>query len=206
MRADTRDAQEARPSSTAAYAARAAEYAELLGTMDAVAEDDRLLVQDWAQGTGGALADVGCGPAHWTVHLPSLGHDVTGVEPVQEFVAHARRTHPEVRVKPGSFQTLPVAAFDGILGWYSIIHMPPVEMPALLERAHQALRPGGSLLLGFFASDQVEPFDHAVITAWYWPVDELSRLLIAAGFTVLDCGIRQDAGVRRHGWIEANRD
>ena len=32
----------------AAYDARAAEYTELLGTMDAVAEDDRLLVEAWA--------------------------------------------------------------------------------------------------------------------------------------------------------------
>ncbi|KWW32656.1 Trans-aconitate 2-methyltransferase [Micrococcus luteus] len=191
--------------SSAAYGARAAEYTELLGTMDAVAEDDRLLVEAWADRVDGVLADVGCGPAHWTAHLASRGHEVTGIEPVEEFVTHAHRTHPEVRVEPGSFQTLPVAAFNGILGWYSIIHTPPVEMPALLERAHQALRPGGSLLLGFFASNQVEAFDHAVTTAWHWPVDGLSRLLITAGFTVLDCGTRQDAGVRRHGWIESNR-
>ena len=109
-------------------------------------------------------------------------------------------------MEPGSFQTLPVAAVDGILGWYSIIHTPPVEMPLLLERAHQALRPGGSLPLGFFASDQVKPFDHAVTTAWYWPVDELAGVMTAARFTVVDRGTRQDPGARRHGWIEAVRD
>ena len=190
----------------AAYGARAAEYTKQLGTMASVAEDDRLLVEAWADRVDGVLADVGCGPAHWTAHLASLDHEVTGIEPVEEFVTHAHRTHPEVRVKPGSFQTLPVAAFNGILGWYSIIHTPPVEMPALLERAHQALRPGGSLLLGFFASDQVEAFDHAVTTAWYWPVDELAGVMTAAGFTVVDCGTRQDPGARRHGWIEADRD
>lgn len=190
----------------AAYGARAAEYTKQLGTMDAVAEDDRLLVEAWADRVDGVLADVGCGPAHWTAHLASRGHEVTGIEPVEEFVTHAHRTHPEVRVKPGSFQTLPVAAFDGILGWYSIIHTPPVEMPLLLERAHQALRPGGSLPLGFFASDQVEAFDHAVTTAWYWPVDELAGVMTAAGFTVVDRGTRQDPGARRHGWIEAVGD
>ena len=198
-------AREGLLTSRAAYGARAAEYTELLGTMDAVAEDDRLLVEAWADRVDGVLADVGCGPAHWTAHLASLDHEVTGIEPVEEFVTHAHRTHPEVRVEPGSFQTLPVAAFNGILGWYSIIHTPPVEMPLLLEHAHQALRPGGSLLLGFFASDQVKPFDHAVTTAWYWPVDELSRLLITARFTAFDCGTRQDAGVHRHGWIEVGR-
>jgi len=173
--------------------------------MAAVAHIDRLLVEDWAQRTGGALADVGCGPAHWTAHLSSLGHDVTGIEPVEEFVAYARRAHPEVRVERGSFKTLPVAAVDGILAWYSIIHTPPVEMPRLLEHAHQALRPGGSMLLGFFAGDEVEPFDHAITTAWHWPVDALSRLLTTAGFTAVDRGTRQDPGVRRHGWIEADR-
>ena len=154
---------------------------------------------------GGALADVGCGPAHWTAHLDGLGHDVTGVEPVEEFIAHARRIHPGVRLEPGSFETLPSAAFDGILAWYSIIHTPPNEVPLLLKHAHQALRPGGSLMLGFFAGDRVEPFDHAVATAWYWPSEELAQPLTAAGFTVTGHGTRQDPGMRRHGWIEAAR-
>ena len=65
---------------------------------------------------------------------------------------------------------------------------------------------GEGLLLGFFASDQVEAFAHAVTTAWYWPVDELAGVMTAAGFTVVGRGTRQDAGVRRHGWIEAVRD
>mgnify|MGYP002722774395 FL=1 len=89
---------------------------------------------------------------------------------------------------------------------YSIIHTPPAEIPRLFEHAHRALRPGGSMLLGFFAGDEVKPFDHAITTAWYWPVDALSGLLTTAGFTVVDSGTRQDPGARRHGWIEADRD
>lgn len=204
--ADAAGARQHRLSSRIAYGAQAAEYAELLGTMDAVAGADRVLVEAWARRVGGAVADVGCGPAHWTAHLFALGHDVTGIEPVEEFVAHARRTHPGVRVEVGSFETLPVATFDGILAWYSIIHTPPQEVPLLLEHAHQALRPGGSLLLGFFVGDRAEPFDHAVTTAWNWPREKLAHLLTAAGFTVTDHGTRQDPGVRRHGWIEAGRD
>lgn len=112
-----------------------------------------------AQRTGGALADVGCGPAHWTAHLASRGHDVAGIEPVKEFVAHAHRTHPAVRVEQGSFEILPAAAVDGILA--CVLHHPhaPAEMPLLLQDGHRALRPGGSMLLGFFAGDQVEPFE-----------------------------------------------
>lgn len=196
-------AQGGHPASRNAYGARAAEYAELFGTMATVADEDRLLVETWAHRVGGSLGDVGCGPGHWTAHLHSLGHDATGIEPVQEFVAHAHRVHPQVRVEPGSFQTLPAAAFDGILAWYSIIHTPPPEVPLLLRHAHRALRPGGSLLLGFFSGDRLEPFEHAVTTAWSWPPTELMRLLTAAGFAVSDGGTRQDPGARRHGWIEA---
>ena len=119
-------AREGLLTSRAAYGARAAEYTELLGTMDAVAEDDRLLVEAWADRVDGVLADVGCGPAHWTAHLASLGHEVTGIEPVEEFVTHAHRTHPEVRVKPGSFQTLPVAAFNGIPVSYTHLTLPTI--------------------------------------------------------------------------------
>ena len=100
-------AREGLSTNRAAYGARAAEYTKQLGTMASVAEDDRLLVEAWAGRVDGVLADVGCGPVHWTAHLASLGHDVTGIEPVEEFVTHAHRTHPEVRVEPGSFQTRP---------------------------------------------------------------------------------------------------
>ena len=206
MTAESEGVQQHSPSIREAYGTRAAEYAKLLGAMTVVADADRAQVEAWSRRVGGALADVGCGPAHWTAHLDALGYDVTGIDPAEEFIAHARRTHPGVRLESGSFETLPTAAFDGILAWYSIIHTPPRELPQLLEHAHRALSPGGSLLVGFFAGDRVEPFDHAVTTAWYWPHQELARLLTAAGFTVTDHGTRQDPGVRRHGWIEAVRD
>lgn len=190
---------------SAAYSSRAEEYAELLGSMDAVADADRRLVEVWAQSTEGPLADVGCGPAHWTAHLADRGHDILGIEPVPEFVAYAHRTSSHIRVEQGSFATLPTAAFEGILSWYSLIHTPPEDMHALLSNAHRALRPDGSLLLGFFAGERVEPFAHDVAPAWYWPVSELELLLTTAGFTVINRGTRQDPGVRRHGWIEALR-
>ena len=44
------------PSVQEAYTARAVEYADLLGRMDAVADADKRLVEAWAQRTGGALA------------------------------------------------------------------------------------------------------------------------------------------------------
>ena len=45
----------------------------------------------------------------------------------------------------------------------------------------------------------------AVVTAWRWPVDELTARLGAAGFTVLETTTRADPGSRPHAALIAVR-
>lgn len=49
------------------------------------------------------------------------------------------------------------------------------------------------------------PFDHAVTTAYFWPLDALARLVEEAGFTVTGRHARTDPGARPHGAIIARR-
>ncbi|MBT1606563.1 class I SAM-dependent methyltransferase [Curtobacterium flaccumfaciens] len=193
---------------TAAYSARADEYAALLGSMDAVHPDDRALVDAWAAGQSGALVDAGCGPGHWTAHLARQGHRVSGIDAAPEFVEHARRTHgASVDFRVGSLDALPLAdgSVDGVLGWYSVIHHEPSRIGGPLDEFRRVLTPGGGLLLGFFEGDAVEAFDHAVVTAYRWPVASLAALLDEAGFDVVDVHTRTDPGHRPHGAISAVR-
>jgi hypothetical protein len=46
----------------AAYTARAAEYIDLFGSIEAAAALDRDRVLAWARGIDGRIIDVGCGP------------------------------------------------------------------------------------------------------------------------------------------------
>ncbi|UWD79978.1 class I SAM-dependent methyltransferase [Curtobacterium flaccumfaciens] len=193
---------------TAAYSARADEYAALLGSMDAVHPDDRALVDAWAAGQSGALVDAGCGPGHWTAHLARQGHRVSGIDAAPEFVEHARRTHgASVDFRVGSLDALPLAdgSVDGVLAWYSVIHHEPSRIGGPLDEFRRVLTPGGGLLLGFFEGAAVEAFDHAVITAYRWPVVSLAALLDEAGFDVVDVHTRTDPGHRPHGAISAVR-
>ncbi|PMC76294.1 class I SAM-dependent methyltransferase [Brachybacterium sp. UMB0905] len=189
----------------AAYAERAAEYTARLGRIDATSLIDRSSIEDWARQVDGPIADVGCGPGHWTAHLASRGHDVIGIEPVAEFLALAQSAYSDGAFRAGTAATLPTAAFDGILAWYSLIHTPPPELPAQLRHLHRALRPGGQILLGMFAGERCEPFDHAVTTAYFWPPAQLSDLLEQTGFTVSVVRTRQDVGVRPHVDLAAHR-
>ena len=198
---------------TQAYGARAQEYADLLGTIEAMAPEDRRRIESWAEGVEGPILDAGCGPGHWTAHLVALGHEARGIDPVPEFVEIARRSHPGIDYDVGSFAELadgPVRTgqagpWGGILAWYSLIHLEPGEVPGALTQLHGALRPGGSLLVGFFDGHRQESFAHAVAPAQYWPTEKMTRLLEDAGFDVVDLERRQVPGSRPHAAIIAER-
>lgn len=190
-----------------AYGARAAEYAEHLGRMDAVAAPDRELVLAWAQTLTGPVLDVGCGPGHWTGFLHEHGTDVTGIDPTPEFVTLARTAHPGAAFRGGRAEHLdvPDGSSGGVLAWYSLIHSTPARVADALAEFARTLRPGGGLLIGFFEGPVFEAFDHAVTTAYRWPVDALSDLVESAGFTVIETHSRTDPGARPHGAIVATR-
>lgn len=190
-----------------AYGSRAIEYAEHLGRMDAVAEADRELVYSWAKTLAGPVVDVGCGPGHWTAYLHAHGIEVTGIDPTPEFITHARSAHPVVVFREGRAEHLdvPDASLGGVLAWYSLIHAQPAEVAAALAEFARALRPGGGLVIGLFEGPVFEPFDHAITTAYRWPVGALSVLVREAGFTVTETHTRTDPGSRPHGAITAIR-
>lgn len=190
-----------------AYARRAEEYAERLGRLEAMAPADVHRIESWATATDGQLLDLGCGPGHWTAHLAALGHQVEGWDPVEEFVGIARRRHPEPVFRRAALADLEAhpGSWVGILVWYSLIHLALAELPAALTLLHDALRPRGSLLLGFFDGPGQEPFDHAVAPAWFWPTARTVELVEETGLEVIAVDTRQDPGARPHAAVHARR-
>jgi len=192
-----------------AYAARAGEYAALLGSVDAMSPVDRRLIGRWSASVNGRVVDAGCGPGHWTAFLHERGLDVEGIDPVHPFIQSATSRFPGVRFRVASFADLVAEGVDSaeglgaILAWYSLIHLDPAAVPAVLAGFARRLEPGGSLLLGFFAGDALAPFDHAITTAYYWPVDEMVGALERAGFEVEEAHTRTDPGSRPHAAIIA---
>jgi SAM-dependent methyltransferase len=188
-----------------AYANRAAEYAELLGTMASVHPSDVQLVSAWADRVDGPIIDAGCGPGHWTEFLARRGKQVRGVDLVPEFVAHARKNHPGIQFETGSLNRLDAEAdsVHGILAWYSLIHHHPTTIATPLAEFARVLAPGGDILLGFFLGSDVNSFDHAVVTAYRWPVEELEAAVEHAGFTVIETHTRTARNQRAHGAIVA---
>jgi ubiquinone/menaquinone biosynthesis C-methylase UbiE len=190
-----------------AYGERAGEYTEALGSLSAMAQEDQKLISVWAREIGSPTIDAGCGPGHWTKLLHDHGVAVEGIDMVSEFIVSASARFPEVPFRVATLEALPAddGALAAVLSWYSIIHTPPHDVPAVLNEFARCIRPDGSLLLGFFDGEQVEAFDHAVVTAYYWPTSAMHRELIAAGFDIVQTHTRSDPGQRPHAAIIARR-
>lgn len=193
----------------AAYDARAMEYVAVAGTIEQMDARDAAVIESWRDGTDGPLLDAGCGPGHWTGFLSRGGRSVQGIDLSAEFVATARALHPGIRFDLGSFRDLPLEAgsVGGILAWYSLIHTPPDDLPAIFVEFARVLAPGGSILIGFFDGEPRECFAHAVAPAYFWSAGALAALLADAGFEVVSTEVRgrepDEISVRPHGSLVA---
>lgn len=154
---------------------------------------DRAVLGAFAElvGPGAGVLEVGSGPGLVTAHLHDLGVRVRGLDLSPGMVDLARREHPAIDFAVGDMAELDVAdaALDGLVAWYSIIHVPPPELPAVLAEFHRVLRPGGHLLLAFQVGDDVrhldEAFGHRVALDFRrLQPDDVADLLAAAGFDV----------------------
>ncbi|MEV5975755.1 class I SAM-dependent methyltransferase [Streptomyces sp. NPDC052114] len=135
----------------------------------------------------GTVAELGCGPGPVTALLRDLGLDAFGIDLSPVMIGLAREAYPDLRFEVGSMDALdlPDGGLSGVVSWYSVIHVPPAELPPYFAEFRRVLAPGGHLLLAFFESEgaPVTPFDHKVTTAYRWPIDALAELATESGFT-----------------------
>lgn len=137
----------------------------------------------------GPVLDVGCGPGQVSAFLAGHGVDVRGIDLSPRMVEHARRRFPAVRFDAGSATALGVedGSLAGILGWWSLFHLPRPQLPGVLAGFARALRPGGLALVGFHAGDgelhRTEAYGGVPVgwTTHLWRPERLAELLSGAG-------------------------
>lgn len=182
-------------STRASYNAVATDYADRFRDEMAAKPLDRALLAGFAELVratgGGPVADVGCGTGRTTAHLHELGLTIFGVDLSPGMLAVARRTHPELRFDEGSMLALdlPDGALAGLVAWYSTIHIPSDQLPAVFTEFHRVLAPGGQLLIAFQAGDELvhlsEALGHEISLDFHRRrPDHVAELLSRAGLPV----------------------
>jgi SAM-dependent methyltransferase len=148
------------------------------------------------------VVEVGCGPGRITAHLASLGLRTRGIDLSPQMVAEARRRHPELEFEVGSMTSLdlPEHALDGLVAWYSVIHVPPSRHRALYAGFHRALAPGGLLLLAFQCGLErrrlQEAYGHGglELDAYRLRPERVEEDLAAGGFGLVSRTVREPSG------------
>ena len=188
---------ELRRQTKAAYDTVAVRYAEVLPDTSFEAELDLAMIRHFIAELGDAaparILDAGCGAGRMITHLRSMNgsHDVSGVDLSSAMVRLARSAHPDLVITEGDLAALPFddEQFDGVLAWYSIIHMPPQELASVFGEFRRVLRPGGSLLLAYQAGTGERtlsrPYGHDIeLRAFLHHTPDVASALIDAGLVM----------------------
>jgi SAM-dependent methyltransferase len=99
----------------------------------------------------GPIGDLGCGTGRITTYLASLGLDAFGIDLTPGMIEVARREYPELRFEVGTLFDLDLkdGEMAGALAWYSLVHTPREDLPAVFAELYRVLQPGGYLVHGF---------------------------------------------------------
>jgi SAM-dependent methyltransferase len=177
----------------------AAEYAEHI--FDELKDKplDRALLDRFAEAVLplGIAVDMGCGPGQIARYLSERGLPVIGVDLAPRMVTLAKALTPRVDFRVGNMLALDAAdgAWGGIAAFYSIIHIPRVQIVAALREFKRVLMPRGVLLLAFHRGHEIMHPE----AMWGKPVNldfiffersEMETFLCEAGFDVLEVSER----------------
>ena len=108
------------------------------------------VVTHFAAGT--AVLDLGCGAGVPVAReLVRLGFEVTGVDASTGQIERARQNVPQARFILGDMASVDFAdgAFDAVVAFYAITHLPRAEHDPLIRKIADWLRPGGRFLASF---------------------------------------------------------
>jgi ubiquinone/menaquinone biosynthesis C-methylase UbiE len=105
---------------------------------------------------GGSVVEVGCGSGRITAYLRGLGVNAFGIDLSPAMVDVAQRENPGLRFEVGSMTDLDLtdASVDGLVAWYSLIHIPDAEVGGVLKHFQRVVRPGGPVLIAFHVGDE----------------------------------------------------
>lgn len=106
------------------------------------------------------VLELGCGAGVPSTRKLAERHDVLGIDLSQQQIDLARANVPAARFEKADMTALdfPDGQFDAVTAFYSILHVPRDEQPALIAKIARWLKPGGLFLasLGTGTQDSTE--------------------------------------------------
>jgi SAM-dependent methyltransferase len=162
---------------------------------------------------GADVLDLGCGAGGPTTQALAGRYRLTGVDLSPRSIALARENVPGARFLQADVAELdlPASSLDAVAAFYSLIHVPRTEQPALLARIASWLRPGGLLVATMGVHPTRGDVDDFMGAPMYWSTydgETNRRLIEEAGLQLVQA---QEEAEEEHGdpvtflWIVARK-
>ena len=140
---------------------------------------------------GADVLDLGCGAGGPTTRALAGRFHVTGVDISAQSITLARQNVPGARFIESDMAglDLPPGSFDAVAAFFSTIHVPRQEQPALLARIASWLRPGGLLVMTMGVHSIQSDYDEDFLgVPMYWSSfdpETNERLVTDAGLQIV---------------------
>lgn len=195
----------------AAYDAMAQAYAAAYPTTEPESAPELAMVDHLVEllGPAARVLDAGCGTGRMSRYLADRGAVVEGVDLSPGMLEQARAAQPDIRFETGSLVDLggDDGRYDGVLAWYSLIHLDDADAARAGREMARVVRPGGLVLLGFQTGSGVRDLgermrergltvDH--LPRWHRDPDAVIAMLAEAGLV--------EVAVMRRGPVGAEQD
>jgi SAM-dependent methyltransferase len=164
---------------------------------------------------GSTVLELGCGAGGVTSQRLAAGFTLTGVDISARQIMLARQRIPHATFMQADMTTLifPPSSFDGIVAFYSIIHVPREEQPRLLDTIATWLRPGGIFVATLGArSVQAEYEPNWLGAPMYWSsydTDTNRRMMAATGLRIVEANEEvadEDGELVTFLWVVARKE
>ncbi|WP_236571884.1 class I SAM-dependent methyltransferase [Janibacter melonis] len=195
----------------AAYDTMAQAYAAAYPTTEPESAPELAMVDHLVEllGPAARVLDAGCGTGRMSRYLADRGAVVEGVDLSPGMLEQARAAQPDIRFETGSLVDLggDDGRYDGVLAWYSLIHLDDADAARAGREMARVVRPGGLVLVGFQTGSGVRDLgermrerglavDH--LPRWHREPDAVLSLLARAGLV--------EVAVMRRGPVGAEQD
>lgn len=150
---------------------------------------------------GATVLDLGCGAGVPGTQWLAQRFIVTGVDISEQQLALAQQHVPNATFIKADMSALhfPPDSFNAVVAFYSIIHLPRTEHPALLARLYRWLTPGGVFLATWPLTEwegEEQNWEGWGATMWWshYGQERNLEMLREAGFTITSAEVRASGG------------
>lgn len=153
----------------------------------------------------GRALDAGCGTGRHAGFLAGLGHETIGVDATPGMLAVARERFPDVELREGHLEALPLddASVDLVVSSLAVCHAP--DLDAVLSELARVVRPGGTVIIsdphpmtvqlggvaGFrdraSAAERTDGFTLPFVPNLLHPLHTYVNAAVAAGLEIVEC-------------------